>query len=272
MKTFKRFALSACMVLGVLAASQSYARDLIYGSWIGAKSTTNTITMTRYFEKIKKDTNGAISFKLLAGGQVATANGTVEAVKNGTIDAGHAIAPYVPATLPATNMIFNTNSLGDDSIAASGALVETMLLHCPQCLEEYRKNNAVSFTGYSTAPYELLCTKPFKTVAELKGVKVRSSAGGIHIMNIAGATPVAMTVPAGVEAMQRGTVDCSWAALSWLTNYGYIDVTKYVLDYPLGMAGPPMPFYLNRKVWESMTPAQRKVLVDNAAFLVATHT
>jgi TRAP-type C4-dicarboxylate transport system substrate-binding protein len=270
MKTYKWLALSASVALGALSATPGQAREFIYGSWLGPKSTTNTVTMARYLEKIKKDTAGAISFKLLAGGQVATAKGTVDAVKDGTIDAGIAIAPYSPDALPATNMIFNTNTLGNDPVAATGALVETTLLHCPQCLDEYKRNNAVSFSGYAVPPYELMCNKPVRTVADLKGLKVRSSAGGIYIMKIAGATPVAMTVPEGVEAMQRGTVDCSWSVLNWLTNFGYIDVTKYVLDYPLGMAGPPLPFYLNRKVWESMTPAQRKVLVDDAAFLVAT--
>lgn len=260
----------ASVVLCALFAAPSQARDLVYGSWRSAKSTSNTVTMARYFEKIKKDTGGQISFKLLAGGQVATAKGTVDSVKGGTIDAGVAIAPYTPEALAATNMLFNTNTLGDDLVAASGALVETMLLHCPQCLEEYRKNNAVAFVGNAVPPYELLCNKPVKTVADLKGVKVRSSAGGIDIMKIAGATPVAMTVPDGVQAMERGTVDCSWSVLNWLVNFGYMDVTKYVLDYPLGMAGPVLPLYLNRDVWKSMTPAQRKVLFDDGAFLVAT--
>lgn len=270
MKTFKWLAVTMVVALGTLSAAPSQARDFVYGSWRSAKSTANTITMTQYLEKIKKDTGGAISFKLLAGGQVATAKGTMDAVKNGTIDAGVAIAPYAPDALPATNMLFNTNMLGNDPIAAAGAQVETMLLHCPQCLAEYKNNNAVGFVSNSVPPYELLCTKPVKTVADLKGLKVRASAGGIDIMNIAGATPVAMTVPEGVEAMERGTVTCSWSVLNWLVNYGYMDVTKYVLDYPLGMAGPVLPFYLNRKVWEGMTTAQRKVLVDDAPFLIAT--
>ena len=270
MKSVKLLAISAGIAFATLLVTPGQAREYVYGSWIGPKSTTNAITMTQYLARIKKDTDGAVSFKLLAGGQVATANGTVDSVRSGTIDAGNAIAPYTPKALPATNMIFNTNTLGSDSVAATGALVETILLHCPQCLDEYRKANAVSFAGYSTPPYELLCTKPVRTVADLKGMKVRSSAGGIYIMKIAGATPVAMTVPEGVEAMERGTVECSWSVLNWLTNYGYIDVTKYVLDYPLGMAGPPLPFFLNRKVWQSFTPAQRKVLVDDAAYLVAS--
>lgn len=272
MKTSKWLAVSAAVALGALSAAPGQARELIYGSWLSPKSASNSITMTRYLKKIEKDTDGKVRFKLLAGGQVATAKGTMDAVKNGIIDAGFAIAPYASKTLPATNLIFNTNLLGDDEVAGSGAVVETLLLHCPQCIAEYKRNNAVSFSGFETPPYELLCTRPVHTVADLKGLKVRSSAGGIDIMRIAGATPVAMTVPAGVTAMERGTLDCSWAVLNWLTNFGYIDVTKYVLNYPLGMAGPPLPFYLNRDDWNSMTPAEHKVLVEDSAYLVATET
>jgi len=272
MKTFKWFTATVAIALGLLSSVPGYARDLVYGSWISPKSSTNAVTMTRYLKMIEKDTGGKVRFKLLAGGQVATAKGTIDAVKNGAIDAGFAIAPYASKSLPATNLIFNTNLLGDDEVAGSGAVVETMLLHCPQCTAEYKRNNAVSFAGYETPPYELLCTKPVRTVADLKGLKVRSSAGGIDIMRIAGATPVAMPVPGGVTAMERGTLDCSWAVLNWLTNYGYIDVTKYVLNYPLGMAGPPLLFYLNRDTWNSMTPAEHKVLVEDAADMVATET
>ena len=71
MKTFKWLAVSAGVALGALSATPGQARDLIYGSWLGPKSTTNTVTMTQYLDKIKKDTDGAVSFKLLAGGQVA---------------------------------------------------------------------------------------------------------------------------------------------------------------------------------------------------------
>lgn len=272
MKTFKYLAISAGVAFGALSATPGQARDLIYGSWLSPKSTTNTITMAQYLKRIEKDTGGKVRFKLLAGGQVATAKGTVDAVKSGAIDAGLAIAPYASKTLPATNLLFVTNLMGDDEVAASGAVVETMLLHCPQCTAEYKRSNAVSFSGYDVPPYMLLCRKPVRKVADLKGLKVRSSAGGIDIMRIAGATPVAMTVPEGVTAMERGTLDCSWAVLNWLTNFGYVDVTKYVLDFPLGMAGPPLPFYLNRDVWNGMTAAEHKALVEDSAFLVATET
>jgi len=269
-KSILRVAFSIVVTAAALSAGPASSRELVYGSWLSPKSTTNTITMTQYLARIAAATKGEITWKHLSGGQVATANGSVDAVKKGIIDAGHAIAPYVPKELAATNLLFNTNSVGDDVVGDAGARVETMMLGCPECLEEYRRNNAVSFVGQSVPPYHLLCRSPIRTVADLKGVKVRSSAGGISIMTIAGATPVAMTVPEGVTAMERGTIECSWAVVNWLKNFGYMDVTKYILDYPLGMAGPPIAFFVNRNVWKSMTPAQRKAHFDNAAFLVAT--
>jgi TRAP-type transport system periplasmic protein len=247
--------ISAAILVSAGLVGPAAAKELVYGSWLGAKTGTNEKSLPTYFNAVKRDTNGEIEWNLVPGGQLASGPGTLEAVKNGLMDAA--------------NMIFSQSLLGDDVLAAAAAMNETVLLNCPECVEENRRNNAVGFAGYSVAPYALMCRREVRTVQELKGLKVRSSGGGVSIMNIAGATPVAMNPADATTALERGALDCVLGALAWLHNFGYMDVTRAVLDYPMGIGGPPYLMYVNRDAWQGMTPEQRRAHIDNAPLLVA---
>lgn len=259
---------AACAV----QAGPILAKDLVYGSWMGANASTNAITLPRFFDSVREATGGSIDWTLVPGGQLATGPGTVDAVKGNLIDGGTTMAPYTPRELPTTNAIFTRTVSGDDVVGTAGAMNELMLLHCPGCQAEYKRNNAVAFGGYNTTPYLLMCKPEIKSVGDLSGTKVRASGGGVEIMKIAGATPVAMSPAEATSALERGVVDCVMGSLAWLRNYGYMDITKHVVEFPLGMAGPPILMYLNRDVWTDTTPEERQAHIDNAAELVAVGT
>jgi TRAP-type C4-dicarboxylate transport system substrate-binding protein len=255
-----------------LSAGPTVAKELIYGSWMGANASTNAITLPTFFDRVREATDGSIDWTLVPGGQLASGPGTVDAVKGNLIDGGTTMAPYTPRELPATNAIFTRTVAGNDVIGTAGAMNELMLLNCPECQAEYKRNNAVAFGGYNTTPYLLMCKPEIASVADLNGTKVRASGGGVEIMKIAGATPVAMSPAEATSALERGVVDCVMGSLAWLRNYGYMDITKHVVEFPLGMAGPPILMYLNRDVWEGMTDLERQAHIDNAAALVAVGT
>lgn len=255
-----------------IARSAVTAEELIYGSWMGANASTNEISLPQYFSTIADLTDGSIDWRLVPGGQLASGPGTVDAVAGNLIDAGTMMAPYTPRELPAMNAIFTRTVAGDDIVGAAGAMNELLMLHCPQCQAEFRRNNAVGFGAYNISPYVLMCRPEITTVADLSGVKVRASGGGVAIMTAAGATPVAMNPAEATSALERGVVDCVMGSPAWLRNYGYMDIVSYVLDYPLGMAGPPLLMYLNRDRWNALTPAERKAHIDAAPMLAASGT
>lgn len=248
------------------------AEEFIYGSWMGANASTNAISLPKYFAAIAEATQGSVEWTLVPGGQLASGPGTVDAVAGNLIDAGTMMAPYTPRELPAMNAIFSRTVAGNDIVGTAGAMNELLMLHCPQCQAEFRRNNAIGFGAYNTSPYALMCRPEIRTVSDLSGIKVRASGGGVAIMTAAGATPVAMNPAEATAALERGVVDCVMGSPAWLRNYGYMDIVSYVLDYPLGMAGPPLLMYLNRDRWDNMTPEQRQAHIDAAPMLVATGT
>lgn len=261
--------LAAALGAAALSLAPAEARELVYGSWVGPKHSIMSDALPPLFDGVKRDTGGEITWKLVAGGQLTDARGTLSALRDGLIDAGFAIAVFTPNNLPATSLIFSTIIFGEDIVATNAATVETVLLHCPQCIEEHKKNNAVFLAGFSPTPYRLMCRTPVRNLADIKGKKVRAAGGGVALMKMAGAAAVSMSTAEATTALQKGTLDCVLGALTWLKTYGYQDVAKHVLDFPLGMVGPAGSMVVNRRTWTSLTDAQRAAHVKYLPLVVA---
>jgi TRAP-type mannitol/chloroaromatic compound transport system substrate-binding protein len=190
-------------------------------------------------------------------------------VKDGVADAGLGIAPYVPNLQPATNLIFSTHVWGNDVVAATAAAVETVILHCQECLDEHKALNALPLGGFTASAYMPMCRDNVKSLADLKGKKIRASAGGVQLMEALGAVAVAMDPGTATTALQRGAIDCVHGDPQWLEGFGYMDVTKSVFLHPMGIGGPAMALYLNRNTWLSLTPDEKKAVVRAAALASA---
>lgn len=253
-----------------LSAGATMAKELVYGAFIGPKHGVMRYALPIWGKEIAKATKGEITWKFVGGGQLVNVKGSLPGIKEGLVDGAFVIAPFAPSNLSHTNVIFSVQIFGNDTIAAAGASNEAVLLHCPGCLDEAKKNNLVQLGGYATTPYKLMCRAKVDTVAAMNGLKIRSAGGGVRLMKLAGATPVAMSPTAATQALQRGGIDCVHGPVSWLRSYGYEDVVKYVLDYPMGAGAPAMHLSISRKKFRAMTKEQRQAHVDASAASIAS--
>lgn len=262
------FALAGLVLaLQIRAAS---ATELVYGAWPPAAEYINRVALPKAFAGIAKDTHGAITWKLVPGGQLANAKATYQAVADGLMQAGLGISTYVPSLAPAATLIYSTVIFGNDTVAASGAALETLTLHCPACIAEFKKANLVPLAGWTTSAYMLACREPVRSLADLKGKRVRATGGSAALMSMAGAVPIAATLPEAVNLLQRGGVDCQLGVNTWLKIFGYADFAKYLTDYPLGITGPAIGLMMNRDAWNKLTTEQKKIHMHYAAQISAS--
>lgn len=246
------------------------AAELVYGNWTPAQEYQNRVAMPDVIKMIDAETKGAIKWKLVPGSQLADAKGTFQAVKDGLMQGGLAIVTYVPNAIPSIYAIYSTLIFGEnDPVAATLAALDTMYTNCPTCMEEAKKYNAVVLGGWVSSSYVLACREPLKTMADLKGKRVRATGGNADMLKHAGMVPVGATLVEAVGLLQRGGLDCQHGVVDWLRTFGYGDVVKYVMDYPLGMSGPALGMFLNRDAWNSFTPEQKKAHVKAASWLTA---
>jgi TRAP-type C4-dicarboxylate transport system substrate-binding protein len=271
--TIRRLNWLTTAVLGAALAAATPAsaqQELIYGNWTPPREYQNVHAMPHIFAEIEKETKGAIKWKLVPGGQLAGPKETFAAVKDGVMQAGLGIATYVPNLVPSLYTIYSTVVLGhNDVVAATGASLEVFYLRCPSCLEDFRKINSVPLGGWTSSGYVLACTTPVKSVADLKGKRVRATGGNVDLIKAAGGVPIAATLTDAVGLLQRGGLDCQHGIADWLRSFGYADFAKYVTDYPLGLTGPAIGFVLNRDTWNKFTPEQKQIHVKWAAWMSA---
>src|SRR5262249_2285375 len=112
----------AASTITLLSGRPSSAAELVYGSWTPAQEYQNRVAMPELFKNVEKDTGGAIKWKLIAGGQIADAKATFTAVKDGLMQGGLGIVPYLPNAVPLGYPVYNTGSFREkEPGGASGA-------------------------------------------------------------------------------------------------------------------------------------------------------
>lgn len=267
---FSRISAAAGLATAIIVSgAASQAAELVYGSWPPAVEYINSKAMPKLAKEIEEETKGAIKWKIIPGGQLANAKTTFDNVKNGVMAAGLAIPTYAPNLLPATSSLIYSNVVfGDHTVAASGASVETMVLNCPQCLEEFRKLNSVPLSGWTTSPYRLTCRTPVDSLAALKGKRVRVTGNGnTNLIKMLGGVPVGANLVEAVGLLQRGGIDCTFGVDYWLKAFGYADFAKYITGYDLGLTGPAIGLFMSRKVWNTFTRDQKILHMKKAAYM-----
>ncbi|MDP6645503.1 MAG: hypothetical protein QGF16_15645 [Rhodospirillales bacterium] len=266
------------LVFGVMAVAlftaiqPAPAKDYVYGAWVAAKHGVNVEGLLPYFKAVEKDTGGAVKWRLLAGGQMVNHRSTLPGVRDRIVDAGMVIPVFNRKELAHNNVLFDMVMFGSDQVAIGGAGTETMLLDCPECVAEYRKQNTANLGGFQTTSFKLICKEKVTKISDVKGRKVRAVGANARWIRALGGIPVAMSPVEGVTVMQRGALACIHGPIAWLTSYGYMDVAKYVIDYPMGNPRGLSLLTMNRKSWDSLSLAHKKVMLKHmpGAFARAT--
>ena len=267
MATLTTGAVVASMALGAASAN---ARDLRYAMGFPSGSDSDKAGQ-EYAAALKKATNGQLNVKVYPLSLLNFAE-TSAGLRDGIADVGYLLAPYFPAEYPHFNLLAESSMQlltmddrvrGKEGMAYVGALSEFVFTKCPECMNEFAKQNQV-FTGAAgSSPYYLNCSKPVRSEAELKGKRLRVA--GSHWSRWAramGAQPVTMSSNEALEALKQGVVDCVIVSLPELTNLGLIEgVTDVTLQVPGGIFAGTAISQVNTKVWRSLTKEQRQAML-----------
>jgi len=245
------------------------AKEFINAPWPPAMSHINRVTWPKVFKEITKATNGNIKWKLVPGGSLANPKESFQATTNGLIQGALGISTYVPNLVPSLNTIYSTIVFDQDVTTASAAAMETFYLDCPSCLAEFKKINIAPLSGWTSSQYYLACRAPYGSVDSLKGKRIRATGGYSELWRLAGAVPVAATLPEAVTLLQRGGLDCQNGVHNWLKIFGYGDFAKNVTNFPTGLTGPAIGWMINRDAWKSLTHDEKIVHMKQAAWVTS---
>ena len=260
----RHLALTIATLTATAITAPAFGQNLEYGSYLPPGHISNHYGLSPLFAKVAEETNGETKINLQAGGALAGAKDTLSSIENGMIDGGFIVSVYVPDDIPLNNSLSDLVTSFTDPVASMGAINETMLIDCPECVQEYENKNVVALGAYSTTPYKLLCREPITNLSQVAGKKIRS-AGDVwgRWIDAMGAVPVNVPNSEAYEAMQRGQIDCVYGSVGWLKTLSLWDVAKNVLDQNMGSFAGGSFISFNADSWEGMDEAARESLLTN---------
>ena len=216
-----------------------------------------------FAEQVKKMSGGKFEISTHAAGELMPALGIVDGVQQGTVECGHT-APYYyfgknEAFALGCAIPFGLNSRQMTAWQYEGNGLKLMR-------EFYAKFNMTSFPmGNTGAQMGGWYRKEIKSVADIKGMKMRVGGFAGLVMKRLGAVP--QNIPGGeiYAALEKGTID----ATEWVGPYddqklGFNKVAPFYYYPGWWEGGPQLDLYLNLKAFDALS-AENKAIVENAA-------
>ena len=219
-----------------------------------------------YTKKVFDMTGGRLKIEMLPAGAVVPGLQVMEASSKGVIDGGHGI----PAFWFGKNTAFGLFGAGPDFGMDGNQLLGWMEYGGGKELyaeiQAAAKLELVSFL-FGPVPCEPMgwFKKPIKTVADLKGLKFRTSGLAVDMFNELGMSTVQMAPADIVPAIDRGVLDgAEFASATDDRIMGFPDVAKYYFQQSYHMSNNFCEVMFNRKKYDAL-PDDIKVILKYAA-------
>ena len=215
-------------------------------------------------KRVKEMTNGRFTITPFAAGEIVPGLQVLDAVQAGTVECGHTASYYYigknPALGFATAVPFGLNAQQQNAWLYHGGGLEAMQ-------KIYSNFNVINFpAGNTGVQMGGWFKREIKSVADLKGLKMRIPGLGGEVMGRLGVN--VQVLPGGeiYLALDRGAID----AAEWVGPYddeklGLHKAAPFYYYPGWWEPGPTLDVLVNRKAWERL-PKEYQEIFKTAAY------
>jgi TRAP-type C4-dicarboxylate transport system substrate-binding protein len=253
----------AIVIAAVIATpTPTFAEKVIWQYNIFGPQRAVTAGMEAVRDYLQKASNGNFEIKISYGAALGPPKQIPEAIKSGGYDGGQMCAGYYPNKFPLLTVMelpFLTPAK-----TADHAKVYEAVMHHPLIVKEMAERWGIKYIApVFLPPYEFMGNKRIKSVADMKGVKMRISGLNAKALQVFGAVPTIVTAPEGYTALERGTIDSFGFPYSYAFGaYKLYEVSKYVTE-GLAMSGFMCFQGVSLKAWNKL-PADLRAKLPEA--------
>jgi TRAP-type mannitol/chloroaromatic compound transport system substrate-binding protein len=241
------FAQAAPEVKWRLASSFPKSLDTIFG---GAETIA---------KRVAAATNNRFQIQVFAGGEIVPPFGVVDAVQNATVQCAHTVAYYFfgkdPTFALGAAVPFGTNCRQQNAWMYHGGGLELMR-------DFYKDYNIIHFpAGNTGAQMGGFFRKELRSVADMKGLKMRVGGFAGAVLQRLGLVPQQLAGGDLYPALEKGTID----AAEWVGPYddeklGLGKVAKYYYYPGWWEGGPEVDLFVNIKAWNDLPKDYQAIL------------
>jgi TRAP-type C4-dicarboxylate transport system substrate-binding protein len=259
-----KLALLAGLVAAINLPTQAGAKmRLSLSTWGSPKHPQVSEFVDRFVKAVEAASKGDITFKVFAGGEMVKQQFVSTAVPQGTVDISLTTLDTWSGRIPEVSA--TVSPLWPYSMQ----MARDDFLPGKPIFEYYNKrlqeNGAVLLTLFDIGSPVLSSRARIIKPEDIAGKTIRTySKGASELLQAVGASPVTMGVGDVYSALQRGAVEGALGGIQGAVGLKHYEVTKYVM-VPNGLFGTLVHAYvMNKAKWDSMTPAERKLVQDVA--------
>lgn len=250
---------AALLLAGPLAAQDS----LRFASFLPA-ALPQTQTDQWFADEVTKRSGGKLKIQVFAGGALGKPTELLKLVSEGGVQMATTSPAYFTSQFP---LLSATNSL--PLVFKDAAQVQRILpilyADTPGLQAELQQLNLRPIYWHSVDPYYMICRTPVRTLADMKGKKVRSYGDDVpRMLQAIGAIPVNLLPGDLYESLQKGTIDCTPYSLATAVSLKLHEVAKYVTFMNIGSPGG-WPIFVNQKAWDGLSAENKKLVMDVSA-------
>jgi len=254
--------LSSFLIVGVSKVRAADTITLTYANFPPAPSFP-CVQMERWKKEIESRTKGKVKVRTFPGGTLLGAKNIFDGVVSGAADVGNFAMSYQPGRFPVSEAVDLPLGFPNAKVATL-TLYELMKKYQPK---EFSKVKVITF--FTCPPTNFMTSTPIKTLADLKGMEIRSSGTGADVLKRLGAIPVAMPQSETPEAIQKGVVKGMVSSLEVLKDFNYASYCPYATIGNLQVV--TFAVVMNKDRWESL-PADVKKAIDDLSYDQAVWT
>ena len=239
---------------GTTAIAQDKSYELKFNHALPATYALVTGGFQAWANSITKDSNGTIKFTFFPSSQLGATKDAYDITANNVAEVSWNTPDYQPGRFPIISLA-NTPFMMTSGDGGSAAVDDWYQRYAAREMKEVK----VLIT-HVHAPGTFHFAKPnLKTVADIKGLKIRSAGGMISrwVSSLGGAN-VQIPAPKSRDAVVKGLVDGTTLPYGTLIAFKIAPATPYHIDDRFYVT--VFNIVMNKSVYKSMSPAQKKVI------------
>jgi TRAP-type C4-dicarboxylate transport system substrate-binding protein len=213
-----------------------------------------TKLLDQWGKDVEKATGGRVTVTVFASNTLSPPMQVYDNTARGVVDVGTALMAYAPGRLPLSEVL-------QQPLGYTSGYQATRLAN-----EYYKKFRPKEFDDvqvmflHAAAPGFIFTKSPSKSLADIKGRRIKANSENADIVKNLGASPVTMPVTETYDGLSRGLIDGCLFPLEALQGFKIAEVVKTVLeDYPMSYATSQYVI-MNKTKWNAMPPADQKAI------------
>jgi TRAP-type C4-dicarboxylate transport system substrate-binding protein len=223
------------------------------------------IAATNWAHEIQRRTGGRVQIAIFPAGSLSKADQCYEGVTKGISDLGMSCFAYTRGRFPLIEGLDLPVGYPDGKTATRIA-DEMVRKYQPAEL-----NDVKVLYVHAHGPGILASKKPVRSLADLKGLKVRATGLSSKIVESLGGTPVAMSQPETYEALAKGVVDATLCPIETLKGWKQGETIEYVVDSSAVGYTTAMFVVMNKDKWAKLPADMQKVFTDVSQEWITKH-